>query len=70
MSGKKLFFVFLRDLIYLLCIPDLQKVFSSHTLSITILLTREHFVRALNWVTQIISSSDGRFLFRPRGQLL
>lgn len=38
-SGKNLFFVFSRDLIYLLCIPDLQKAFSSHTLSITILLT-------------------------------
>jgi len=50
-AGKDLFVVFLRDLVYLLCIPDLQKVFSSHMLSIAILLTREHFVRALNWVT-------------------
>lgn len=50
-SVKNIFFVFPRDLIYLLCIPDLQKVFPSLTLSIAILLTREHFVRALNWVT-------------------
>lgn len=50
-SAKNIFFLFCRDLIYLRCIPDLQKVFPSHTLSIAILLTREHFVRALNCVT-------------------